>query len=137
MFRTVLLSIIRSLNTVFTATDICHTNYVACLLASSGWSPMGFCPVRASNKAQVFLNISRIIPGYYTKRGHYRFLPHPAELIACFSPDIRHYPTYSTVYSPFTYNKNQYVCLAQNNSSHQGHILLCAPHTVATFLPLL
>jgi len=35
MFRTDLLSIIRSLNTVFTATGICHTSYVDCLLASS------------------------------------------------------------------------------------------------------
>ena len=33
MFRTGLLSIIRSLNTVFTAIGICHTGYVACLLA--------------------------------------------------------------------------------------------------------
>jgi len=35
MFRTDLLSIIRSLNTVLTATGICHTGYVDCLLASS------------------------------------------------------------------------------------------------------
>jgi len=35
MFRTGLLSIIRSLNTVFTATGICHTSYVDCLLAES------------------------------------------------------------------------------------------------------
>jgi len=35
MFRTDLLSIIRSLNTVFTATGICHTTYVACLLVTS------------------------------------------------------------------------------------------------------
>jgi len=34
MFRTDLLSIIRSLNTVFTATGICHTSYVDYLLAS-------------------------------------------------------------------------------------------------------
>ena len=33
-FRRDLLSIIRSLNTVFTATDICHS-YVDCLLARS------------------------------------------------------------------------------------------------------
>jgi len=33
MFRTDLLSIIRSLNTAFTATDICHTSSIACLLA--------------------------------------------------------------------------------------------------------
>jgi len=41
MFQTDLLSIIRSLNTVFTAIGICHTSYVACfayLLARSGWS---------------------------------------------------------------------------------------------------
>jgi hypothetical protein len=31
MFRTDLLSIIRSLNTVFTAIGICHTGYVDCL----------------------------------------------------------------------------------------------------------
>jgi len=36
MFRTDLLSTIRSLDTVFTATDICHTIYVDCLLARSG-----------------------------------------------------------------------------------------------------
>jgi len=32
MFQTDLLSIIRSLNTVFTAIGICHTSYVDCLL---------------------------------------------------------------------------------------------------------
>jgi len=35
LFRTDLLSIIRSLNTVFTAICICHTSYVDCLLADS------------------------------------------------------------------------------------------------------
>jgi len=38
MFRTDLLSIIRSLNTVYTATGICHAAYVDCLLARSGCS---------------------------------------------------------------------------------------------------
>jgi len=38
MFRADLLSIIRSLNTVFTAIGICHTSYVACLLQRSGWN---------------------------------------------------------------------------------------------------
>jgi len=33
MFRTDLLSIIRSLNTVYTAIGICHASYVDCLLA--------------------------------------------------------------------------------------------------------
>jgi hypothetical protein len=36
MFWTDLLSIIRSLNPVFTTIGICHTSYVACLLARSG-----------------------------------------------------------------------------------------------------
>ena len=38
MFQTALLSIIRSLNTVYTAIDICHASYVDCLLARSGWN---------------------------------------------------------------------------------------------------
>jgi len=38
MFRTDLLSIIRSLYTVFTAIGICHSSYVDCLLTRSGWS---------------------------------------------------------------------------------------------------
>jgi len=38
MFRTYLLLISSSLNTVFTATGICHTGYVDCLLARSGWN---------------------------------------------------------------------------------------------------
>jgi len=38
MFRTDLLSIIRSRNTVHTATDICHASYVDCLLTRSGWN---------------------------------------------------------------------------------------------------
>jgi len=36
MFQTDLLSIIRSLNIVYTAKGICHTSYVDCLLARSG-----------------------------------------------------------------------------------------------------
>jgi hypothetical protein len=35
MFRTDLLSIIRSLDTVFTAIGVCHTIYIDCLLAVS------------------------------------------------------------------------------------------------------
>jgi len=33
MFRTDLMTIIRSLNTVYTAIGICHASYVDCLLA--------------------------------------------------------------------------------------------------------
>ena len=40
MFRTDLLSIIRSLNTVFTAIGICHTGYVDCLLARLKMQPI-------------------------------------------------------------------------------------------------
>jgi len=36
MFLTDLLSIIRSLNTVYTAIGICHSSYVECMLAKSG-----------------------------------------------------------------------------------------------------
>jgi len=35
MFRTDLLSIIRSLNTVYTAIGICRASYVDCLLATA------------------------------------------------------------------------------------------------------
>jgi len=35
MFRTDLLSIIRSRNTVYTATGICHASYVDCMVADS------------------------------------------------------------------------------------------------------
>ena len=38
MFRTDLLSIIRSLSTVFAAVGICHASYVDYLLARSGWN---------------------------------------------------------------------------------------------------
>ena len=38
MFRTDLLSIIRSLSTVYTEICYCHASYVDCLLARSGWS---------------------------------------------------------------------------------------------------
>ena len=38
MFRTDLLSIIRSLNNVYAATSICHASYVDCPLARSGWN---------------------------------------------------------------------------------------------------
>ena len=37
MFRTDLLSIIRSLNTVYTAIGICHASYVDCLQARLSW----------------------------------------------------------------------------------------------------
>jgi len=38
VFRIDLLFIIRSLNTVFTEIGTCHTSYVVCLLARSGWN---------------------------------------------------------------------------------------------------
>jgi len=36
MFRRDLLSVIRSLNTVYTALGVCHASYVDCLLLRSG-----------------------------------------------------------------------------------------------------
>jgi len=39
MFRTDLLSIIRTFNTVYTAIGICHASSVDCLLAKSGSRP--------------------------------------------------------------------------------------------------
>ena len=38
MFQTDLLPTIRSLDTVYTATGICHNGYADCLLARSGWT---------------------------------------------------------------------------------------------------
>jgi len=54
MFQTGLLSIIRSLNTVFMAISICHTSYAACLLARSGWtvSLSETCRVLYQNKVE-------------------------------------------------------------------------------------
>ena len=43
MFQTDLLSIIRSLNTVFTVIGICHASYVDCLLARSGGGGSSSC----------------------------------------------------------------------------------------------
>jgi len=40
MFQADLLSIIRSLSTVFTAIGICHTSHVDCLLVRSGWTSL-------------------------------------------------------------------------------------------------
>jgi hypothetical protein len=40
MFRTDLLSIIRSINTVFTLISNCHASYVDCLLARLGWTSL-------------------------------------------------------------------------------------------------
>jgi hypothetical protein len=37
IFRTALLSTVRSLNTVYTAIGICDASYVDCLLARSKW----------------------------------------------------------------------------------------------------
>jgi hypothetical protein len=40
MFWTDLLSIVMSVNNVFTATAICHTSHVDRLLARSGWASL-------------------------------------------------------------------------------------------------
>jgi hypothetical protein len=53
MSRTDLMSIIRSLNTVFIESGICHTSYVDCLLARSGPHSLGSkaCPFSEPQKA--------------------------------------------------------------------------------------
>jgi len=38
MFQTDLFSIIRSLNTIYTAIGICHASYLDHMLARSGWN---------------------------------------------------------------------------------------------------
>ena len=57
MFRTDLLSVIRSLDTVFTASGVCHTSYVDCLLVRSrppddGHSLSEICGVLYQNKVE-------------------------------------------------------------------------------------
>jgi len=44
MFWTDLLSIIRSLDTVYTVIGICYATYVDCLLARSGWNSVPSWP---------------------------------------------------------------------------------------------
>jgi hypothetical protein len=61
MFRTDLLSIIRRLNTVFTAIGICHTSYVDCLLARSGFIIRIGIPHAATDAHQTGENIKYII----------------------------------------------------------------------------
>jgi len=51
MFRTDLLSIMRSLNSVFTAIGICHTSYVACLLVWLVWQ----IPIAVNTVLRLFM----------------------------------------------------------------------------------
>jgi hypothetical protein len=59
MFRTHLLSIIRSLNTVFTALGICHTSYVNCLLVTVAYQG-GVFKLPPPPKFQSFTKSNRI-----------------------------------------------------------------------------
>ena len=63
MFRTDLLSVIRSFNSVFTATGIFPTSYVDSLLARSGW----FHPDLASQPTGFFLGT--FVGNSYGSRG--------------------------------------------------------------------
>jgi hypothetical protein len=77
MFRTDLLSIIKSLNTIFTATGICHSCYVECLLARAGSIPSSLadslsetCRVLYQNKVEkqgILLAFTIRIRGYFPK----------------------------------------------------------------------
>jgi len=72
MFQTGLLSIIRSLSTVYTATGICHASYVDCLLARSGWNSLAFIirvyhDARSSEcQIQKIMFVRQYIPYYFT-----------------------------------------------------------------------
>jgi len=55
MFRTDLLSIVRSLDTAFTATGICHTGYVDCLISEVGMEVVSLsktCTVLYQNEVE-------------------------------------------------------------------------------------
>jgi len=56
MFRTDILSIIRNLNTVYTATGMSPTVYVDCLLARSGWN----CAVNTASRL-LMMDIGKMI----------------------------------------------------------------------------
>jgi len=57
MFRTDLLSIIRSLNTVFTAIGTCHTSFVDCLLAVCPKHVEFFTKTMLRNSASCWLSL--------------------------------------------------------------------------------
>jgi len=62
MFWTDLLSIIRSPSTVYPTTGICHTSYVDCLLARSGWilpSPAWQIPIAVRTVLRLLMMDSR------------------------------------------------------------------------------
>ena len=59
MFRADLLSIIRSLNTVFTAIGICHTSYVDCLVARSGENRSNMSETRPSSTVYIRILTSK------------------------------------------------------------------------------
>jgi len=63
MFRTDLLSIIRSLNTVYTAIGICHASYVDCLLVRSAdlASRQFFTKINLRNSASCWLLLQEYI----------------------------------------------------------------------------
>jgi hypothetical protein len=68
IFRTDLLSTIRSLNTVYTAIGICHITYVDCLLARSGVCPKHvelFTKINLRNSAYCWL----LLQVYITMHG--------------------------------------------------------------------
>ena len=58
-FRTNLLYIIRSLNTVYTAIGICHASYVDCLLVRSGWN-LECCILTSPAECQTTASCPRI-----------------------------------------------------------------------------
>ena len=102
MFRTDLLSIIRSLNTVHTAIDICHAIFVDCLLAISGWnSPadsqrnlLTYCTVQSPSWEANWFAASQEIPRISRNpKFHYRTHKRPPPISILGQPNPVHIPT--------------------------------------------
>jgi hypothetical protein len=64
MFRTDLLPIIRSLNTVFTGIGTCHTSYVDCLLATPVFRLL-MMDSKSPKHVELFNNIKLRNSAYY------------------------------------------------------------------------
>jgi hypothetical protein len=105
MFRTDLLSIIRRLNTVFTATGICHTCYVDCLLARSGWILTSLaCRVVYQNKRhKQCISLAFILNIYNDTRSSEYKINYPSTLtVPQVSATNRHLFIYLFIYYCFT-----------------------------------
>ena len=74
MFRTDLLSIIGSLNTVYKAAGICHVSYVDCLLARSGYTRIYHDARSKYREGSIFMKIWQEERALYVKSYVYLWL---------------------------------------------------------------